>query len=136
DSLRSAFHDNRRQDMFAGRTLIGPHRSDLLASYADKDMAAKECSTGEQKALLVSLILANARALQAQVGMAPILLLDEVAAHLDPDRRKALYDEIDALGAQAFMTGTEAGLFEAIQSRAMSIEVFGDAGGSEAKAVI
>jgi DNA replication and repair protein RecF len=92
--------------MRAGRTLIGPHRVDLRGTYAAKGMAAGLCSTGEQKALLISLILANSRALAEDHGAPPVVLLDEVAAHLDAGRRAALYDEIAALGAQAWMTGT------------------------------
>jgi DNA replication and repair protein RecF len=84
---------------------------------------ARDCSTGEQKALLVSLILANARALAADFGAPPLLLLDEVAAHLDAKRRAALYDEIAALGAQAWMTGTGAELFDTLGDRAQTLEV-------------
>jgi DNA replication and repair protein RecF len=113
----------RARDMAAGRSLVGPHRSDLTARYVAKEMDAAQCSTGEQKALLISLILANARALAADLGAAPILLLDEVAAHLDPARRAALYDEICALGAQAIMTGTEAGLFDSLGMRGQNISV-------------
>jgi DNA replication and repair protein RecF len=109
--------------MAAGRTLVGPHRADLSATYAAKATPASQSSTGEQKALLISLILANARALAIDLGAAPILLLDEVAAHLDPDRRAALYDELCALGAQALMTGTEASLFEALGNRAQRLTV-------------
>jgi len=123
DDLQTALADNRSRDMSAGRTLIGPHRSDLLAVFASKGVAAKDCSTGEQKALLISLILANCRALTKTFGAPPILLLDEVAAHLDADRRAALYDEICALGAQAFMTGTGAELFAELGSRAQYAEV-------------
>ena len=119
----SALHDSRQRDLLAGRTLIGPHRADLFAEYTAKGVPARDCSTGEQKALLVSLILANARALRAEIGAPPILLLDEVAAHLDADRRAALYDEICALGAQAWMTGTGAELFDALGDRAMYLEV-------------
>ena len=86
-------------------------------------MPARDCSTGEQKALLISLILANGRALARDFGAAPILLLDEVAAHLDAARRAALYDEICALGAQAFMTGTGAELFSELGGRAQYLEV-------------
>lgn len=118
-----ALADGRRRDLAAGRSLIGPHRADLRAVYAAKGVAADQCSTGEQKALLISLILANARALAADLGAAPILLLDEVAAHLDPDRRRALYDEICTLGAQAMMTGTEASLFDSLGVRAQYIAV-------------
>lgn len=123
EDLQTALADNRSRDMAAGRTLIGPHRADLNAVYADKSVAAKDCSTGEQKALLISLILANGRALARDFGAPPILLLDEVAAHLDADRRAALYDEISSLGAQAFMTGTGEELFGELGDRAQYAEV-------------
>lgn len=121
--LALAWAEGRRRDVAAGRTLIGPHRADLAGSYAAKGIPAAQCSTGEQKALLISLILANARALAADLGRAPILLLDEVAAHLDEARRAALYDEICALGAQAIMTGTEPGLFDSLGARAQNLTV-------------
>ena len=121
--LADAFDTGRQRDLAAGRTLLGPHRADLAASYAAKGVAAGDCSTGEQKALLISLILANARALIADIGAAPILLLDEVAAHLDQGRRAALYDEISALGAQAWMTGTGPELFMELGERAQHAEV-------------
>ncbi len=121
--LAEAFAAGRGRDLAAGRTLTGPHRVDLEARYADKGVAARHCSTGEQKALLISLILANARALAEDFGAPPILLLDEVAAHLDRDRRAALYDEICALGAQAFLTGTGRELFEGLSGRAQFLEV-------------
>jgi DNA replication and repair protein RecF len=117
--------------MAAGRTLAGPHRADLAATYATKGVPADQCSTGEQKALLISLILANARALAADIGAAPILLLDEVAAHLDQSRRAALYDEICALGAQAIMTGTEPGLFDSLGGRAQNVTVVDQGGVSQ-----
>ncbi len=122
--------ENRRRDMAAGRTLIGPHRADMSAIYTAKAVPAEQCSTGEQKALLISLILANARALAADLGRAPILLLDEVAAHLDASRRAALYDELCALGAQALMTGTEAGLFDSLAARAQTFTIADDGGTS------
>ncbi len=121
--LRTALADNRARDLAAGRTLIGPHRADLYGVFAAKDVPAKDCSTGEQKALLVSLVLANARAIAADFGAPPILLLDEIAAHLDAGRRAALYDEITALGAQAWMTGTGPELFAELQGRAQIMEV-------------
>jgi len=123
EEMRAALSENRMRDLAAGRTLIGPHRADLIGTYAAKGIPARDCSTGEQKALLVSLILANARALAADFGAPPLLLLDEVAAHLDAGRRASLYDEIIALGAQAWMTGTEDGLFDAMGDRAQSILV-------------
>ncbi len=123
DDLREALAESRFRDMAAGRALVGPHRSDLYGVYAAKGVPARDCSTGEQKALLVSLILANARALSERIGAAPILLLDEVAAHLDAGRRAALYDEICALGAQAWMTGTGPELFDSLGERAQYLEV-------------
>ena len=121
--LADALSRGRAQDRLAGRALVGPHRADLGAVYVEKDVAARDCSTGEQKALLVSLILASARALAVETGAAPILLLDEVSAHLDAGRRAALYDEITALGAQAWMTGTGRELFDALGERAQFLEV-------------
>lgn len=126
--LAAMWTTGRRRDMAAGRTLAGPHRADLLATYAAKGIAADQCSTGEQKALLISLILANARALAQDFGAPPILLLDEVAAHLDARRRAALYDEICALGAQAFMTGTGVELFQGLAGRAQGFMVSEAAG--------
>ncbi|WP_147109887.1 DNA replication/repair protein RecF [Tateyamaria sp. syn59] len=128
EDVRTALAEGRARDLAAGRTLIGPHRADLYGVYAAKGVPAKDCSTGEQKALLVSLILANARALARDFGAPPLLLLDEVAAHLDADRRAALYDEICGLGAQAWMTGTETALFDSLGDRAQYVEVTEDDG--------
>mgnify|MGYP005839294475 CR=1 FL=1 len=121
--LREALAESRFRDLAAGRTLVGPHRADLHAVYSAKGVPAASCSTGEQKALLISLILANARALAQDFGAPPLVLLDEVAAHLDTDRRAALHDEISALGAQAWMTGTGAELFAGLGARAQWFEV-------------
>lgn len=132
-ALAAAWADGRRRDLAAGRTLIGPHRVDLEGTYRAKGVAARNASTGEQKALLVSLILANARALAAEIGAPPLLLLDEVAAHLDTARQAALYDEICALGAQAWMTGTGEELFTSLGSRAQYYEVSEQGGRSEIK---
>jgi DNA replication and repair protein RecF len=126
--LALALGENRQRDMAAGRTLVGPHRVDLAAVFAAKGVPADQCSTGEQKALLISLILANARALAADLGRAPVLLLDEVAAHLDAERRAALYDELCALGSQALMTGTEAQLFDSLGERAQSFAIAEEGG--------
>ncbi len=131
--LREALSENRSRDIAAGRTLIGPHRADLLGVYATKGIAARDCSTGEQKALLVSLILANARALTKDAGAPPLLLLDEVAAHLDAERQAALYDEICALGAQAWMTGTGPEMFAVLGNRVQRLEVSEEAGASVVK---
>jgi len=122
-SLKDAYEKNRSSDLRAGRTLIGPHRADMAASYAAKGVPAAQCSTGEQKALLISLVLANARALTEDTGAPPIILLDEVAAHLDVDRRAALYGEICALKAQAWMTGTGSELLEALGDRSQIFSV-------------
>ena len=118
DDLANALADSRARDMAAGRSLIGPHRADLRAVWAAKGMEAAQCSTGEQKAFLISAILANARALAAQAATPPVLLLDEVAAHLDAARRAALYDAVCAMGAQCFMTGTGPELFAELGARA------------------
>lgn len=123
DALRDTFSRERARDIMAGRTLSGPHRADLSAHYRDKNISARDCSTGEQKALLISLVLANCRALSSGFGSPPVLLLDEVAAHLDASRRAALYDEICTVGAQAFMTGTGPELFAEIRARADVYEV-------------
>lgn len=123
EALAEVFAAGRGRDMAAGRTLSGPHRADLGATYAAKGVPAAQASTGEQKALLVSLVLANARALAEDFGAPPILLLDEVAAHLDAGRRAALYGEIGALRAQAFMTGTGAELFDTLGPTAQGFEV-------------
>lgn len=126
--LAEAFARDRARDIAAGRTVDGPHRADLAAAYGSKGTPAAQASTGEQKALLISVILANARALAEDTGSAPVLLLDEVAAHLDAARRAALYDEISALGCQAFMTGTGAELFDTLGPRAKIWEI-GEAAG-------
>jgi len=131
EALADALARGRARDMAAGRTLSGPHRADLGAIYAAKRVPAAQASTGEQKALLLSLILANARALATDLGAPPILLLDEVAAHLDAARRAALYDAICDLGAQAFLTGTGAELFDTLGARAQAFEVADAEGNSQ-----
>lgn len=118
DKISALLRENRDQDRAAGRTLVGPHRDDLAASYTSKGISARDCSTGEQKALLISLVLSMSRAVKARMNQAPLVLLDEVAAHLDRDRQHALYDEICALEAQAWMTGTGVELFEPLAQRA------------------
>ena len=108
ESLRSG----RERDRAAGRTLEGPHRSDLIVGHGPKSMPASVCSTGEQKALLIGLVLAHAELVRKRRdGAAPILLLDEIAAHLDSLRRVALFEEIVALGSQTWMTGTDVHAF-------------------------
>ena len=108
----------RERDRAAGRTLEGPHRSDLIVGHGPKEIPAKVCSTGEQKALLIGLVLAHCDLVgQRRDGLAPILLLDEIAAHLDPLRRAALFEEIVALGSQAWMSGTDPEAFAALGKR-------------------
>ena len=113
DALRAVFAASRLRDAEAGRTLSGPHTTDLHVRHTKKRADARDCSTGEQKALLISIMLADARELsRARDGLAPILLLDEIAAHLDSLRRAALFEEIHSLSAQAWMTGTDLSLFD------------------------
>lgn len=122
--LAAALKDARRRDAAAGRALVGPHRTDFAARHRAKAMPAGDCSTGEQKALLVGLALAHARALAAEMGGGPsFLLLDEAAAHLDRDRRAALVEELIALGTQSWLTGTDAELFDAFGDRAQMLKV-------------
>ncbi len=135
EDLAQVWTDTRHRDLAAGRTLVGPHRVDLEAVYRAKGVSARNCSTGEQKALLISLILANARALTAETGAPPLLLLDEVSAHLDAFRQEALYDEICTLGAQAWMTGTGPEMFAALGDRAQRFEVTDGSGESTVEAV-
>jgi DNA replication and repair protein RecF len=118
---------SRSRDAAAGRTLSGPHRADLLVSHAGKDQPAALCSTGEQKALLIGLILAHADLVAERTHRRPILLLDEIAAHLDPLRRGALFDRLGAAGGQVWMTGTEAALFVDIGAAASWFDVGGGA---------
>lgn len=133
DALVALYDRTRLIDLRAGRTLIGPHRIDLQGVFTQKGIPAEQCSTGEQKAMLISLVLANARALAEDTGSAPLILLDEVAAHLDSVRRKALYDEICGLGAQAWMTGTGPELFDDLGERAQVFEVVENKDGSEVR---
>jgi DNA replication and repair protein RecF len=116
--MRALFARARIPDAESGHTTFGPHRSDLAVRHTQKRADARECSTGEQKALLVSIVLADARELAEARGLAPLLLLDEIAAHLDARRRAALFEEIVALGVQAWMTGTDLALFDSLSSRA------------------
>ena len=125
--LARALAASRFRDRAAGRALEGPHRGDLAVRHRDKNRPAAECSTGEQKALVLNLVLAQgARLCRVKSAPTPIVLLDEVAAHLDADRRAALFDEIEALGVQAFLTGTDQTLFATLKGRAIGVHV--DAG--------
>lgn len=123
-AIREGMSRSRARDAAAGRSLYGPHRSDLTALHREKNRPAAEGSSGEQKALVLNLILAQIARLAGQAA-APILLLDEAPAHLDTRRRAALFDEIEALGLQAFLTGTEAELFEPLRGRAQFVRVEG-----------
>ena len=123
EEFRRRLAEGRERDRAAGRTLDGPHRSDLLVRHRPKDMPAELCSTGEQKALLVGIILSHARLCGEVSGVVPILLLDEIAAHLDAGRRAALFSILEELGCQVFMTGTEPALFSALHGRAQFLAV-------------
>ena len=115
--------NGRMRDAAAGRTLHGPHRTDLVIRHAAKDMEAARSSTGEQKALLLGIVMAHARLVAEMTGAAPLLLLDEVAAHLDDGRRAALFDLVHGLGGQALMTGTDRAMFDALGERAQFLHV-------------
>ena len=123
ERFRRALAGGRDRDRAAGRTLEGPHRSDLVVRHRPKAMPAELCSTGEQKALLVGIVLSHARLTGEMSGMTPILLLDEIAAHLDGGRRAALFSILEELNCQAFMTGTEAALFSSLKGRAQFLTV-------------
>ncbi|KAF2989504.1 DNA replication/repair protein RecF [Methylocystis sp. MJC1] len=118
ERFRETLRDTRRRDAAAGRTLTGPQTSDLAVRHGPKNEAARDCSTGEQKALLMGLTLAHVRLVGEMTGKAPLLLLDEVAAHFDPKRREALFSELEALGGQIWMTGADPLLFASLDGRA------------------
>ena len=126
DLYRALLRENRARDAAAGRTLIGPQASDLAVLHGPKQCEARRASTGEQKALLVGLVLAHARLVAAMSGIAPLVLLDEIAAHFDPLRRNALFDALQALGGQVWMTGADERLFDDLRGRA---DIFAVAGG-------
>lgn len=116
ERLKAELRDNRGRDAAAGRALAGPHRTDLTVTHLGKSQPAGRCSTGEQKALLLSIVLGHADLVAEKTRRRPILLLDEVAAHLDPSRRAALFDRLAARGGQVWMTGTEPSLFDAVEA--------------------
>lgn len=123
DNFRAKLANARTLDAGAGRTLSGPHRSDFITRHTEKNMPAEKCSTGEQKALLVGLVLAQARILAERTNTVPLLLLDEVAAHLDAQRRAALFEAVTALGGQAWMTGTESRIFADFTKNVTHIQI-------------
>ncbi|WP_334175966.1 DNA replication/repair protein RecF [Pseudoxanthobacter sp.] len=123
DAFRARLRDGRARERAAGRTLTGPHRSDLAVTHSAKGMPAARASTGEQKALLIGIVLAHARLVSRLTRRTPLLLLDEVAAHLDPRRRAGLFRRLAGLGTQAWMTGTDAALFEATGAEAQQFQV-------------
>jgi DNA replication and repair protein RecF len=123
DDLRARLAAARGRDAASGGAAVGPHRADFIVSHLERGLPAALCSTGEQKALLISIVLAHARLFALHRGAAPLLLLDEVAAHLDGIRRRALFDEVLELGAQAWLTGTEAAVFATLGERARFFRV-------------
>ena len=125
DRYREMLRESRAKDAAAGRTLSGPHLTDLMVIYAPKNMPARDASTGEQKALLIGLVLAHANLVAEMTGITPLLLLDEVVAHLDPNRRTALFDELARLGAQVWMTGADPAAFVDVGAGADVFDVEG-----------
>jgi DNA replication and repair protein RecF len=123
DRYRALLREGRARDRAAGRTLLGPQAADLVVRHGPKDIPAGAASTGEQKALLVGLVLAHARLVESMSGMAPLVLLDEVAAHLDPRRRAGLFDALQALGGQVWMTGADPVLFAELKGQADLLHV-------------
>jgi DNA replication and repair protein RecF len=123
DRFRRQLRDGRSRDRAAGRTLAGPQTSDLLVTHGPKGIPSAQASTGEQKALLVGLVLAHARLVAAMTGIVPLVLLDEVAAHLDPRRRAALFGVLDDMGGQVWMTGADPGGFTTLPGDAALYEV-------------
>lgn len=121
--LQTGLAGLRHRDAEAGAQTLGPHRGDMAALHAGKALPAPQCSTGEQKSLLISIVLAQAALVAAESGRTPLLLLDEVAAHLDPGRRGLLYDQLAARGGQVFLTGTERSLFDGLDGRAQFLDV-------------
>ena len=123
DRMRARLAGGRALDAEAGRAHLGPHRSDLFVAFGTGGMPAADCSTGEQKALLIAILLGQARLMAAERGRPPLLLLDEIAAHLDDGRRRALFDALLELGIQAWLTGTDRGLFAALGEQAQYFTV-------------
>jgi DNA replication and repair protein RecF len=123
ERYRTILRETRPRDAAAGRTLDGPHLTDLQVTYAPKSMPARDASTGEQKALLIGLVLAHAGLVSDMTGIVPLLLLDEVVAHLDPNRRAALFGELETLAAQVWMTGADPAAFTAIARQADIFDV-------------
>lgn len=121
--FRYQLEQSRTQDGRQGGAATGPHKTDMQVYFSARNMAAEHCSTGEQKALLIGLILAQSRMMQAERGMPPILLLDEIAAHLDEERRRALFERLAAMNTQVWMTGTDRQSFDSIKNTAQFFEI-------------
>ncbi len=123
DRYRALLRDGRARDRAAGRALLGPQATDLVVRHGPKDILAAAASTGEQKALLVGLVLAHARLVEAMSGIAPVVLLDEVAAHLDPHRRRGLFEALEGLGGHIWMTAADPSVFDELRGRADLLHV-------------
>ncbi len=123
DEFRARLRHSREEDSVYGGAAQGPHKTDFLVTYTAKNMPASQCSTGEQKALLIGIVLSHADLIRMERGAPPILLLDEVAAHLDPHRRAVLYDLLSGIGGQVWMTGTDKILFEALGDKGTHLEI-------------
>ena len=122
DKLMTEYIENRKKDLLTGRTNTGPHSTDLKGIYLEKDIETKYCSTGEQKLSIISILLANARLIKQKIGIKPILILDEITAHLDEKKREYLFEEISALESQFFISGTESEIFQSISKKAKVFE--------------
>jgi DNA replication and repair protein RecF len=123
DEFRMRLKQSRDEDAIYGGAAQGPHKTDFAVTYRDKNMPASQCSTGEQKALLIGIVLAHADLIRMERGAPPILLLDEVAAHLDPHRRAVLYELLSHIGGQVWMTGTDKILFEALGKKGSHLNI-------------
>jgi DNA replication and repair protein RecF len=123
EQFRKILVTNRYKDGSSGRTQCGVHLTDMVVYHKEKNQEASFCSTGEQKALLISIILAHAKARSISIGAVPLLLFDEIAAHLDEERREALFSHLENLGGQTWFTGTEENIFQKISKRAQLLRV-------------
>ena len=123
-TFEKSLFENRKKEFFVGRTLVGPHKSDFEVVLEEKNMNAKKCSTGEQKALLISILSSTVRAHLRNFNIAPILLLDEISAHLDEKTRGLFFDELLSLKVQAFLTGTEKNFFNQLSGKCQTFEIY------------
>ena len=122
--FQKSLFESRKQELLFGRTIIGPHKSDFEVLLKEKNMIAKKCSTGEQKALLISILSSTVRAHIRRFDIAPILLLDEISAHLDKKTRELFYKELQYLKVQAFLTGTDKKFFDELNGKCQFFQIY------------